>query len=205
MGDIIITVGRQYGSGGREIGKELAHQLGIACYDSTLLERTARTSGLTSGIVERYDEKLKDRWLHMSAGGWFGDPNYIPVPLRAAISQFNIISDIGRKESAVIIGRCADYVLRDQENVLSVFIYADIDKRIECVAARNNVSEAEARKLVRKTDKQRASYYKYYTGKKWGVPDSYHLCIDSGLFGIEGAIMMLKKSAHLFHTENSFR
>lgn len=190
----IITIGRQYGSGGREIGEKLANLLGISYYDTVLLEKVAENSGLSGKIIERYDEQLKDKWLHMSGIGWSGDPNRIPVPIRAALSQFEIISRIGKNESAVIIGRCADYVLREQKNVLSVFIHADIDKRIERVAARNSISKTEAQKLIRNTDKHRASYYELYTDKKWGIPESYNICIDSGVFGIDGSAELLKES-----------
>lgn len=194
----IITIGRQYGSGGREIGEKLAKMLGIAYYDTLHLEKSAKNSGLSSAIVERYDEQLKDKWLQMSGGGWSSDPNHIPVPVRAALSQFEIISDIGEKESAVIVGRCADYVLRNQKNVLSVFIHADIEKRVERVAARNNISETEARKLIRNTDKHRAAYYEMYTDKEWGSPNSYHLCVDSGAFGLGGTAELLKNCVQAF-------
>lgn len=110
----------------------------------------------------------------------------------AVVSQFETIRKIGQTESAVIVGRCADYVLREQNNVLSVFIHAEMERRISSVAERNQVCEAEAKKLIQNTDRHRAAYYEYYTDKRWGASESYHLCLDSGLFGIDGAVSVLQ-------------
>ncbi len=147
MDNIIITIGRQYGSGGREIGEKLANKLGLNYYDTLLLEKAAKDSGLSDEVVSRYDERLADKWLSLYHGmSCATDTHKLPLPLRAAIGQFEAIRKIGRKESAVIVGRCADYVLREQNNVFSVFIYADINKRAERVAKRNNISFPEAKK-----------------------------------------------------------
>lgn len=192
MKNMIITIGRQYGSGGREIGEKLAGELGFDYYDTMLLEKSSEGSGLSQRIIEEYDERLTNKWLNLAITGGAQDVNHLPLPLRVILSQFEVIEKIGKKGSAVIIGRCADYVLHEQKNVFSVFVHAETGRRIARVAERNHISMEEAKKRIRNTDKQRASYYNYYTDKKWGVSDSYNICIDSGLFGIDGAVALLK-------------
>lgn len=191
MKNMIITIGRQYGSGGREIGEKLAERLDIPYYDTLLLDKTTENSGLPRTVIERYDEQMADKWLHLSLASGVYDTEHLPVPLRAALSQFEAIHKIAEHGSAVMIGRCADYVLRDRDNVLSVFVHADIGRRIERVMKRNNISRAEAEKRIRNTDKHRASYYNFYTDKAWGNPDSYHLCVDSSMFGIDKTVEVL--------------
>lgn len=189
---MLITIGRQYGSGGREIGEKLAERLGYAYYDTLLLDRAAKDSGLSEHIISRYDEKLADKWLNLSLGiQGADDPHKLPVPLRAVIGQFEAIRKIGEKGSAVIVGRCADYVLKEKDNMLSVFIHAGLEQRIQRVAKRNSISEDEAKKRIRNTDKKRAAYYEYYTDSKWGESKNYHLCIDSGFWEIDGAVELL--------------
>ncbi len=192
MENAVITIGRQYGSGGREIGEKLAGKLGYAYYDTLLLEKSAKESGLSQHIVERYDECLADKWLNISLAGGVKDVSHLPLPLRAVLSQFEAIEQIGKKGSAVIVGRCADYVLQNKENVFSVFIHSEMSRRIARVAQRNQISEKEAGKRIRNTDKQRASYYNYYTDKEWGASESYNICVDSGRFGIDGAVDLLQ-------------
>ena len=192
MKNMIITIGRQYGSGGREIGEKLAGELGFDYYDTMLLEKSSEGSGLSQRIIEEYDERLTNKWLNLAITGGAQDVNHLPLPLRVILSQFEVIEKIGKKGSAVIVGRCADYVLHEQKNVFSVFVHAETGRRIARVAERNHISMEEAKKSIRNTDKQRASYYNYYTDKKWGVSDSYNICIDSGLFGIDGAVALLK-------------
>ena len=192
MKNMIITIGRQYGSGGREIGEKLAGELGFDYYDTMLLEKSSEGSGLSQRIIEEYDERLTNKWLNLAITGGAQDVNHLPLPLRVILSQFEVIEKIGKKGSAVIVGRCADYVLHEQKNVFSVFVHAETGRRIARVAERNHISMEESKKRIRNTDKQRASYYNYYTDKKWGVSDSYNICIDSGLFGIDGAVALLK-------------
>lgn len=192
MNNMIITIGREYGSGGREIGQRLAKDLEFAYYDTLLLEKSSQESGLSQQIIEQYDERIADKWLSLALTGEMGDTSHLPIPLRAALSQFEAIKKIGERGSAVIVGRCADYVLQEQENVLSVFIHAEIGHRIDRVAKRNHIGKEEARKRIKNTDKQRASYYNYYTDKEWGSPDSYNICLDSGMFGIEETVSVLK-------------
>ncbi len=202
MKNMVITIGRQYGSGGREIGEKLAKELGYAYYDTMLLEESSKDSGLSQQIVEKYDERLANKWLNLSMTGGMWDVSHLPLPMRAILSQFETIGKIGKSGSAVIVGRCADYVLQKQENVFSVFVHAELDHRIDRVAKRNQISREEAAKRIRNTDKQRASYYNYYTDKEWGASDSYHISIDSGVFGIDGTADILQACVEKFAKEN---
>ena len=190
---MIITIGRQYGSGGREIGEKLAERLHYSYYDTLILEKAAQESGISREIIERYDEQLKDKWItDLALGSGANNTDNLPLSLRAALSQFEAIRKIGQKGSAVIVGRCADYVLRAQDDVLSVFVHADKADRAARVAMRNQISIEEARKRIKNTDKHRAAYYNCYTEKTWGSADSYPLSIDSGRFGIDGAVDFLE-------------
>lgn len=192
MNNIIITIGRQYGSGGREIGEKLANKLGFFFYDTLLLEKVAKDSGLSDEAISKYDERLADKWLSLNLGmSNTADIHRFPIPLKVTIGQFEAIRKIGRTESAVIVGRCADYVLKEQNNVLSTFIYADINKRIERVSKRNNISLSEAQKRIKNTDRERAAFYNYYTDNNWGMHTNYNITIDSGIFGIEGTAEIL--------------
>lgn len=189
---MLITIGRQYGSGGREIGEKLAERLGYPYYDTLLLEKAAKDSGLSEHIIAKYDERLADKWLNLSLGMHGADDLHkLPVPLRAIIGQFEAIRKIGHQGSAVIVGRCADFILKENKNLLSIFIHAGMEHRIARVAARNDISEDEAKKRIRNTDKHRAAYYEYYTDAKWGKSETYHLCIDSGFWGIDGVVELL--------------
>ncbi len=204
MDKFINTIGRQYGSGGREIGEKLAHELGIHYYDTMLLDKVAENANLSPALIAQYDEKLADirrPFTFASALTPFTgekDTKRLPFPIQAALAQFEEIAKIGQGESAVIVGRCADYVLREQGNVLSVFIHAERAHRIDRVARRNQINQSAADKRIRQTDKLRASYYEFYTEKIWGAAESYDVCLDSGVFGIAGSVQFLKNSVQLF-------
>ena len=190
---MIITIGRQYGSGGREIGEKLAERLHYSYYDTLILEKTAQESGISKEIIQRYDEQLKDKWItNSSLGIGTNNTDNLPLSLRAVLSQFEVIRKVGQTGPAVIVGRCADYVLQDRDDVLSVFINADKESRAARVARRNQISIEEAKKRIKNTDKHRAAYYNCHTDKIWGSADSYHLCVDSGRFGIDGAVDFLE-------------
>lgn len=189
----IITIGRQYGSGGREIGQKLAERLGIKCYDNELLSIAAKESGLCQEVFEAHDEKPTNSFLYslvMDTYHPYVTGGMIDVPLSQKIflAQFETIKNIAKKESCVFVGRCADYALQDDYNVTSVFISSDMDSKVKRICERNNVTPSKAQEMILKTDKKRASYYNYYTNKKWGVCSSYDLCINSGKIGIVKAV-----------------
>ena len=186
---IIINVGRQLGSGGRVIAKMLADDFGCGFYDRELLNLAAKESGFREELFEQNDEhKGFFRSLFHTLSPHVSDTSFYNNNMSQE-SLFKFQSDAIRKAadggSCVFVGRCADYVLRENENVFNIFITADLDYRIKQVMERRGCDEAKARKIISNGDNERASYYNYYTGKKWGASESYHLCINSSLLGLE--------------------
>jgi len=177
----IITIGREYGSGGREIGCLVAQKMGVPFYDKEILTRAAEESGLCPEIVETHDEKAGlGALLAHSSGAQMGTAHVglqMPLGHRVFLAQFDAISKIAAEGPCVIVGRCADYVLKELPNVTHVFLYASMEKRIERIMRVENVSAEEARDLIRKTDKQRKSYYNFYADGNWGLRSNYDLMI----------------------------
>ena len=192
MKNTIITIARQYGSGGREIGEKVAELLGIKTYDKELIRMASADTDIHEKALEKADEKAANSLLYTLAMGsnifganHLGSYN-LPINDKLFILQSDVIREIAEKESAVIIGRCADYVLRKHEARLSVFVYADIEKRKERVLSRHpELKPSEVIDVINKTDKRRSSYYNFYTGSKWGKYDNYHLALDSGKLGVQ--------------------
>lgn len=180
----IITIGRQYGSGGRFIGKKLAEKLNIAFYDNELLAEAATSSGMSPAIFENYDEK-RDGFFSGLVPVSYGLE--MSIGQKVFLAQFDTIRRIAENESCVIVGRCADYVLRDNPNVISVFIQAPLEDRINRVIKYYNIKENKAEETIRKMDKKRSSYYSFYTDKKWGKADGYDLAISSSI-GIDECV-----------------
>ena len=200
----IITIGRQYGSGGKEIGIRVAKELGIPFYDKELLQEAAKKSGLCEKIFENFDERPKsllysiamDSYMFSLPGAGAGDS----LEQQVYLATFNTIRHLAEEGPCVIIGRCADYALADNPNHLSIFIHAPMDARVDRVAKRQKVSPEEARKIIIKTDKRRASYYEYYTSKKWGAVDSYDFCMNSHYLGLGRTVeLILTMVAHKEH------
>jgi cytidylate kinase len=194
---IIITIGRQFGSGGRAIGLRLAKDLGIAYYDKELLAEAAKESGLAGEFFERADEKPSGGLYAFSLGlpnmGVYAPYPDILSPERLFLFQSEAIQSIADKgDSCVLVGRCADYVLRDHPDLLSFFIHNKPENRIRTIIEQLNISEDEAHERMRKTDKSRAAYYKYYTDKEWGMSSSYHFSIDVSLLGLEDTVELIK-------------
>jgi cytidylate kinase len=179
----IITVGRQLGSGGRIIAKELAQILGISFYDKELIQRVSIESGVSSKFFEKADESVNPALT----GGLLTD--FFQDVFLSNESLFQMQSDVIRKiaetESAVFVGRCADYVLRDHPRSVHIFISANIDDRVERVAKYQGISAEKSLALIEKTDKKRASFYNYYSNKTWGAAKSYDLCINTSALGME--------------------
>lgn len=188
---VIITIGRQVGSGGRQIGKKLAEELGIAFYDKELINLASKESGICGEFFEKADEKTSGSLLQAFAMGFsmnnaiFQNNDYLSNE-----SLFQIQSDVIRKvaaeKSCILVGRCADYILRDHPDCISIFISASMEDRIRRVMEYNQLTEKEAEEYIHKVDKSRASYYNYYTDKEWGSAASYDLCMNSSVFGIQG-------------------
>lgn len=190
----IITIGRQLGSGGRTIGKKLAERLGIAYYDRELINLASKESGICGEFFEKADEKTSGGLLKAFAMGFsmnsaiFQNNDYLSNE-----SLFQIQSDVIRKVAAegscVLVGRCADYILRDESNCLNEFVTARMEDRIKRVLEYNNdLKENEVEEFINKADKSRSAYYNYYTDKVWGAAASYDLCVNSSYYGIEATV-----------------
>ena len=204
MANKIYTIGREFGSGGREVGEKLAAKLGIKLYDKELLQQAAKDSGFCEEIFENHDEKPTNSFLYSlvmdtySVSGYSAAP-FLDMPLnhKVFLAQFETIKKIAEKESCVIVGRCADYALSDNPDCINIFIHADLDVRIKNVSKNLNITENKARDIINKTDKQRASYYNYYTSKKWGDYKSYNLSLDAGKLGTDNCVEMILKFREL--------
>ncbi len=190
----IIAITRQYGSGGHDIGKALAEKLGISFYDKELISIAAKESGVSPEIFESVDEKATNSLLYSLSVGLYNYGNNfssigdLPVNDRLYILQHKIIKELAEKENFVVVGRCADYVLQGNPNLVKVFIYADIDSRVKRAVERHDIDPARAKQAVLKADKSRANYYSFYSGKKWGLPDNYDLCLNSTNLTLEQAV-----------------
>lgn len=195
----IITIGRQYGSGGHDIGKQLAEELNIPFYDKALLERAAKDSGLCQEIFENHDERPTNSFLYSlvmdtySLGYTTSSFSEMPLNHKIFLAQFDAIKNIAKEGPCVIVGRCADYALAEFPNVVNVFLHADLQDRIVRIARRHDLTDAKAKDLIIKTDKRRASYYNYYTSKKWGEAAGYDLSLNTATLGIEGTIHMIRE------------
>lgn len=179
----IITIARQFGSGGREIGEALAKRLNIKCYDRELISKAAKESGVSSDIFENVDEKAANSLLYsLSMGVYSFSNNYgtaqLPVNDRLYLLQHKIVKQLAEEGPCILVGRCADYVLKDRTDVVKLFIYADMDFRVRRAVEEKGVKESKAEQVVTKTDKTRANYYNFYSGKKWGLTENYDLCIN---------------------------
>lgn len=195
--NLIITIGRQSGSGGKEIGQKVAEKLGVKCYDKALLALAAKESGLCEELFQSHDEKPTKSFLYSlvmdSYSFGYTSSGYMDMPINHKIflAQFEAIKALADREPCVIVGRCADYALEDYPNRVSIFVTGDDKAKIKRLAERNNVTEAKAKEIMMKTDKERSSYYNYYSSKKWGDVRSYDLCVNSSVLGIEGTVDLI--------------
>lgn len=185
---VIITIGRQFGSGGRFIGRKLAEELNIPFYDSELLAKAAKESGLSEAVLDNYDER-KDSFFSGVMPYSYGID--LSLGQKVFLAQFDAIKHIAAEGSCIIVGRCADYVLRENPNVASIYISAPLDYRKERVIKYYGVKENKARDTIIRMDKKRASYYNYYTDQKWGRARYYDLCIDASI-GIDETAEVIK-------------
>ena len=198
MANQIITIGRELGSEGQFVGAELAKRLGVKFYDKELLQQAAKESGFCEEIFENHDEKPTNSFLYSlvmdtySAGNYAATP-FLDMPLnhKVFLAQFDTIKKIAETESCVIVGRCADYALANQPDVLNIFIRADLDDRVKIISKRLDITENKAKDMILKNDKQRASYYNYYTSKKWGDAVSYDLCINTSKISVDDAVDLI--------------
>ncbi len=197
MKNYIVTIARQYGSGGREVGQHLSEISGYKFYDKDLIILAAQKSGYSTDTLKNVDEKAANSLLYTLA---LGSAAYnhgiehvnLPINDKLFVIQSEIIKDIAKKEEgAIIVGRCADYVLSGAPNLVRIYISADFDARVKTVMERHSYTEAQAKDMIVKTDKRRANYYSYYTGDKWGKADKYDLVVSTSTIGIHGAAELI--------------
>ena len=195
--NLIISIGRQYGSGGREIGEKLAAKLGIDFYNNELITLAAKKSGMAHNVIGEADEKATNSLLYtLAMGSSFFNGNAgvafdMPINDKLFVTQSDLIKSLADDAPAVFIGRCSDYVLRGYPNLLRLFIHAPLEFRVAHIMERHNVTEDKAKDLAIKTDKRRANYYNYYTGQKWGRLENFDITVDSSRLGIDGTANLL--------------
>lgn len=189
----VVAISRQYGSGGHEIGRKLAEKLGVKFYDKELLAKIAQDSGMSKTLVEFYDEMpSKSLLFSLAMDAYPMSFTEVPINQKVFQAQVETIRKIAEEGSCVIIGRCADSILSDDPNLVSVFIHADMDSKIARVKDRDELSEDKARERIIKTDKKRASFYNFYSlDKRWGDVNSHDLTIDSGKLGISKSVELI--------------
>ena len=189
MEKIIINIGRQFSSGGRYISKILCEEFGCRYFDKEILDLAAKESGFSPDVFKKSDEKKSfiHTLFHLHAPMLSDDNFYNNKFSEESLFKFqcDAIRKAANQGSCLFIGRCADYVLRDEPNTVSIFLAADMEDRISRTMERYNMDEESARKTLSKKDSTRASYYNYYTGKKWGAAESYDLCINTSIFGLD--------------------
>ena len=193
----IITIGRQFGSGGREIGRKLAETLGIPFYDKELIVAAAKKSGLSEAMFKSADEQAANSLLYSLVLGAYASSGPItgmpPISMNETLFQIqsDVITELAQEGPCVIVGRCADYILRENKNCFNLFVHAPMDKRIERIMAVCDADNEKAEDIILKTDKKRANFYNYYSGQKWGEAKNYHLSLDSSVLGTDGSAKMI--------------
>ena len=204
----VITIGRQFGSAGREIGEKLAEYFGIKCYDKELLTRAAQESGFCEEMIQNHDERPTNSFLYnlvmdtYSFG--YNASSFVDMPIsnKVFLAQFDTIKKVAEEGPCVIVGRCADYALAGKTNVVHLFIYADEESKVQRVMEKYSLTESKAKDMIIKKDKQRQSYYNYYSSKKWGRADSYDLCINSSVLGVEGTVRLITQYVEDFEKKS---
>lgn len=195
----IITISRQYGSGGRAIGAKLASELGVPFYDHELIVRAAKESGFSEAIFENAEKKAHNSLLYSLAMGISsygvseGGLSSLSLDDRAYLAQAEVIRKVADEGPCIIVGRCADYILKERTDVTHFFICADTESRCERVMQYEHITSAKALEQINKGDKSRANYYNYHTDSKWGMSANYDLSINSSATGIDGTVRILKE------------
>lgn len=188
MKNRIITISREFGSGGRTIGRKVAEKLGISCYDAELIQRIAEESGFSADYVKEEGEYAEDGWLSLYLSNrTMGMTNQDKI----WTFQKKVILELAKKEACVIVGRCSDFILKDKADCLTVFIHAEVKYRAERIVKEYGEREETPEQRLKDKDKRRAAYHRFYTDMKWGHAQNYHLCLDSGKLGIDKCIEIL--------------
>ncbi|MCQ4636206.1 cytidylate kinase family protein [Anaerovorax odorimutans] len=188
---VIITVAREYGSGGRQIAKQVAEKLNFAFYDREIISKTAERLHMAESEVEKKDQKLSSIFLYDMFSQFYEFSEQQPILDEVYEAEKQVILDAAAKGSCVIVGRCSDYICRELANVKRIFLYAGEAHKVQEIMAREGFSEADAQKRVKEVNRERASHYKYYTGKVWGLAENYDLCIDTGKVGVDKTVDLI--------------
>lgn len=187
---MIITIGRQYGSGGRRLAQMLSEHFNIPLYDKDLINRVSEETGIAGEFFKKVDEQPSDSFFSMFLNSFsYGNSCNCEDSVLSGNSLFcmqsKVIRNIAAEGDCIFVGRCADYILRDREDVLSIFITADLNDRVKRVAEYEGISEQSAKDVIEKADKSRAAYYNFYTDKRWGRGSSYDICLNSSKISLE--------------------
>lgn len=198
---LVITIGREFGSGGREIARKVAEKLNIKMYDKELIALIAKNSGMSEDVLHEVDETAVNSFLYaLSSGAFSGAPlvgtgvSSLPITDKAFINCSQIIKELAENESCVIVGRCAESVLKGRENLLTVFVHADLQQRIDRICEHEHIDREAAASVIKRADKKRASYHNYYSDTRWGARSAYDLCINSRM-GTDAAADIIVKAA----------
>lgn len=195
MNNYVISISREFGSGGRIIGKKLAALLGIPCYDRTIIQKTAEKSGLSPEFIARAEERARSRFHMAIPTMGMATPSFtnqsVPVSHQAFFAQADVIRELADQGPCVIVGRCSDYILSDRPECVKVFIHAGMDSRIQRCIQDYEVPADQAQTKINQMDKGRANYYSYYTGHTWGDMRRYDLTINTSTTGIDGAVQLI--------------
>ena len=189
MKNRVVTISREFGSGGRTIGRKLAEELGIPCYDAELIQQLARESGFSEDYIRDAGEYAPGGYLSLLSNRAFALTNEDVL----WELQYKVITDLAEKGPCVIVGRCADYILRDTADCLKVFIHADMDFRAKRIVEVYGEREQTPEQRLKDKDKRRAAYHRFYTNMKWGHAQNYHICLDSGKLGIDTCVAILRQ------------
>ena len=191
---MIITIGRQHGSKGHEVAHCLSEALGIPCYGKEIIDEAVANSSFSKEIFDSYDERRVSSYI-MPAPHFGGIHQGFQLNMEVANAQFDAVRSLADKGDGIFVGRCADYILRSRPELLRVFIRSDPAERVRTIMERKGIDEDAAKKLIKQVDKDRASYYRYYTDQIWGEAANYDLCIDSGRLGVEGTARVIQACA----------
>ncbi len=188
---MIITIGRQHGTNGKTIAVELSKKLGIPCYSREIVDEAAKNSNFSKEVLDSYDEKRVSPYV-LTTPDYPSFNETFHMNIEVVSVQFDAIRTLAEKGDCIFVGRCADYILRNRDDLVRVFIYGDYSNRVKNIMQRKDLTEDKAKKLIKEVDKDRASYYRYYTDQIWGDLDNYDLCVDSTRTGIEGTVAVIK-------------
>ena len=197
MEKYVIAISREYGSGGRHIGELLAKELSVPFYDKEIIHMSAEKSGMSAGFIEKSDESIPSAFLHNLKYTAYSSYDSIalydtPVTDKVFLAQSAVLKELASKGNCVIVGRCADYVLRDEPGLVTVFIRGALEDRIRQAVEHYSLPQQKAAEKIRKIDKSRTNYYKYYTSRQWGNLNNFDLMINSSFTGVEGAVAVIK-------------